>query len=56
MTITTSFAQEELEELDRLRRDQGNSRAEAIRSAVRWYVHWADRLPSEDPTAEEIEA
>ena len=56
MTIATSFPQEELAELDRLRRDQGVSRVEAIRTAVRWYARWADQLPVEDPIAEEIEA
>jgi len=56
MIVTTSFPQDELAQLDRLRRDQGVSRAEAVRSAIRWYIHWADRLPFEDPIADEIEA
>jgi metal-responsive CopG/Arc/MetJ family transcriptional regulator len=53
--IATSLPIDELKELDRLRRDQGVSRAEAIREAVRWYVRWADRLPFEDPMADEFE-
>jgi metal-responsive CopG/Arc/MetJ family transcriptional regulator len=55
-TVAVSLPQEELSELDELRRDRGVSRAEAIRDAVRWYVRWGDRLPFEDPAADEIEA
>jgi metal-responsive CopG/Arc/MetJ family transcriptional regulator len=54
-TIATILPPDELEELDRLRRSQGISRAEAIREALRWYGRWAERLPFEDPIAEEIE-
>ena len=56
MTVTTSFPQDELAELDRLRRGQGVSRAEAIRLAIRWYGRWAELIPFEDPIADEIEA
>jgi len=55
-TIAKLLPRDELEELDRLRRDQGVSRADAIRDAVRWYVRWAERLPFEDPIADETEA
>ncbi len=55
-TIATSIPQDELEELDRLRRAQGVSRAEAIRHAVRWYARWAEVLPFEDPCDNETEA
>jgi metal-responsive CopG/Arc/MetJ family transcriptional regulator len=55
-TIATSLLADELKELDRLRRDQGLSRADAICDAIRWYVRWAEKLPFEDPTADETEA
>ena len=55
-TIAKLLPRDELEELDRLRRDQGVSRADAIRDAVRWYIRWAERLPFEDPIADETEA
>lgn len=55
-TVAISLAPEELSELDGLRRDQGVSREEAIRDALRWYVRWGERLPVEDPIGEEIEA
>ena len=54
-TVAITLPPEELSELDGLRRDQGVSRSEAIREAVRWYARWADRLPFEDPIAEDIE-
>jgi|HubBroStandDraft_4_1064222.scaffolds.fasta_scaffold2375560_1 hypothetical protein len=37
-TVVTSLPQEELAELDRVRRRQGLSRSEAVRDAIRWYV------------------
>jgi metal-responsive CopG/Arc/MetJ family transcriptional regulator len=54
-TVAISLPQEELAELDDLRRDLSVTRAEVIRDALRWYVHWAERLPFEDPIADEIE-
>ena len=54
-TITTYLAQDELQDLDQFRRGQGVSRAEAVRDAVRWYIRWGDRLPIDDPAADEIE-
>lgn len=53
--IATSLPPDELEAPDRLQRDQGVSRGEAIREAVRWYARWSERLPFEDPIANEIE-
>ena len=41
----------------RMGRDQGLSRAEAIRAAIRWYIALAERLPfTEDHLLDEIEA
>jgi metal-responsive CopG/Arc/MetJ family transcriptional regulator len=54
-TIATSLPQDELAQFDEMRRDQGLSRAEAIREALRLYVRWADLLPSEDLIAEELD-
>ena len=54
-TVAISLPPEELSELDDLSRRQGVSRAEALREALRLYVRWADVLPPEDPTADEIE-
>ena len=45
ITVATPFPKDELADLDQLRREQRASRAEAIRSAVRWYIRWADQLP-----------
>jgi len=55
-TVAISLGPDELSELDAFRRSQGVSRAEAVREAVRWYARWADRLPFEDPIAEETGA
>jgi metal-responsive CopG/Arc/MetJ family transcriptional regulator len=56
-TVTTALAQEELAELDRIRRQQGLSRAEAVRDAIRWYIGAIGRLPpAEDMSPEEAEA
>lgn len=54
-TIATTLAPEELLELDQLRRDQGVSRGEVLREALRWYARWGELLPVEDPIGEEIE-
>lgn len=37
-TVTTAFDEEELGELDQLRRAERTSRPEAIRTAVRFYA------------------
>jgi metal-responsive CopG/Arc/MetJ family transcriptional regulator len=56
-TITTSLAEEELAELDRLREQHSLSRSQALRQAVRWYVSAMQRLaPPEDPLPDEVEA
>jgi metal-responsive CopG/Arc/MetJ family transcriptional regulator len=55
-TIAKLLPLDELEEFDRLRRDQGFSRMDAIREAVRWYIKSADILPfAEDFAAAEVE-
>jgi metal-responsive CopG/Arc/MetJ family transcriptional regulator len=56
-TVTTSLPQEELAELDRVRRRQGISRSEAVRDAIRWYVGAVGRLPlAEEMLPDEAEA
>ena len=55
MIVATSLPPDEIRELDRVGRDQGFSRAEAVRAAIRWYLG-SPYLPAffEDPTADEI--
>ena len=56
MTVATSLPPEEIRELDRVCRDQGVSRLDAVETAVRWYIGREGDLSSiEDPTADEIE-
>ena len=56
-TITTSLPAEELAELDRVSERQDLSRAEAVRTAIRWYIGAIGALPpAEDPIPEEAEA
>ena len=38
MTVSTSLPPDEIRELDRVGRDQGLSRAEAVRDAIRLYL------------------
>jgi metal-responsive CopG/Arc/MetJ family transcriptional regulator len=52
-TVAVCLPQEELAELDDLRRNRRLSREEAICEAVRWYLRWSDRLPYEDPIGDE---
>jgi len=56
MTVSTSLPPDEIRELDRVGRDQGLSRAEAVRAAIRWYLD-SPHLPAflEDTMADEIE-
>ncbi len=56
MTVTTSLPPDEIRELDRVGRGQGLTRAEAVRTAIRWYLG-SPYLPAffEDPTADEID-
>ena len=56
-TVTTSLPQEELAELDRVREQQGLSRSEAVRDAIRWYIGAIGRLPpAEEMLPDETEA
>ena len=56
-TVTTTLFADELAELDRVRRRESLSRAEAVREAIRWYIGAVHRLPpAEEPTPDEIEA
>lgn len=50
-TIATSLPVDELRELDRMRRGQGVSRAEAVRDAVRWYLRCSGQLVLGDQDA-----
>ena len=56
ITVATSLPPDEIRELDRVGRDQGLSRAEAVRAAIRWYLG-SPYQPAvlEDPTADEID-
>ncbi len=46
---------EDLAVLDRLCRDQGVSRDEAVETAVRWYIERGGDLPDLDEALDEIE-
>lgn len=52
--ITASLAPDDLAALDRVCRDQGVSRLDAVESAVRWYIEREGDLPSVDDPADEI--
>jgi metal-responsive CopG/Arc/MetJ family transcriptional regulator len=56
VTVTTSLPLDEIRELDRVGRDQGLTRAEAVRDAIRRYLS-SPYLPAflEDTAADEIE-
>ena len=56
VTLTTSLPPDECRELDRVRRDQGLTPAEAVRDAIRWYLD-SPHLPAflEDLMADEID-
>jgi len=54
-TVAISLAPAELSEVDQLRREQGISRAEVFREALRWYARWGELMPVEDPIGEEID-
>ena len=57
MTVTTSLPPDDIRQLDRMGRDQGLSRAEAIRAAIRWYIAMAELLPfTEDQLLDDVEA
>jgi metal-responsive CopG/Arc/MetJ family transcriptional regulator len=46
--ISATLPPEEVAELDRVCRDQGVSRLDAVESAVRWYIEREGNLPSLD--------
>jgi metal-responsive CopG/Arc/MetJ family transcriptional regulator len=46
--ITATLPPEDLAELDRVCRDQGVSRLDAVESAVRWYIEREGELPPLD--------
>ena len=46
--ITATLPPDDLAALDRVCRDQGVSRPEAVESAVRWYIDREGDLPSVD--------
>jgi len=52
--ITASLPPEDLAALDRLCRDQGVSRRDAVESALRWYIEREGDLPSVDDLDDEI--
>jgi hypothetical protein len=53
--ITASLSPDDLAALDRVCRDQGVSRHDAVESAVRWYIEREGDLPPiDDPTADGI--
>jgi metal-responsive CopG/Arc/MetJ family transcriptional regulator len=55
-TITGSLPPDDLAALDRVCRDQGVSRHDAVESAVRWYIEREGDLPPvDDPATEDME-
>ena len=46
VTVTTSLPPDEIRELDRVGRDQGLTRAEAVRDAIRWYIAAGGHMPN----------
>ena len=55
--VATALSADELAELDRVCEREDVSRAEAMRTAIRWYIGATGRLPPADAaTPEEIEA
>jgi metal-responsive CopG/Arc/MetJ family transcriptional regulator len=53
--VTATLPLDDLAELDRVCRDHGVSRHEAVESAVRWYIGRGGDLPSVDDLDDEIE-
>jgi hypothetical protein len=54
--ITATLPPEDLAALDRVCREQGVSRLDAVESALRWYIdREGDLPPIDDSAAEEIE-
>ena len=54
-SITATLPPEDLAALDRVCRDQGVSRLDAVESAVRWYIEREGDLPPVEDPADEIE-
>jgi metal-responsive CopG/Arc/MetJ family transcriptional regulator len=54
-TITATLPPDDLAQLDRVCRDQGVSRHDAVESALRWYIEREGDLPSVDDLDDEIE-
>ena len=55
MELIATIAPEDLAELDRVCRDQGVSRSDAVETALRWYIEREGEMPPiDDPAAEEI--
>lgn len=56
METTTAIPPDDLAALDRVCRDRGVSRADAVESALRWYIEREGDLPPiYDPAAEDID-
>jgi metal-responsive CopG/Arc/MetJ family transcriptional regulator len=53
--ITATLLLDDLAALDRVCRDQGVSRHDAVHEAVRWYIEREGNLPSIDDLDDEIE-
>jgi metal-responsive CopG/Arc/MetJ family transcriptional regulator len=54
--ITATLPPEDLDALDRVCREQGVSRLDAVERALRWYIdREGDLPPIDDPAADEIE-
>ncbi len=54
--ITATLPPEDLAALDRVCREQGVSRLDAVENALRWYIdREGDLPPIDDPAADEIE-
>jgi len=54
--VAISLPPEDLAALDRVCRDQGVSRPEAVESALRWYIEREGDLPWVDDPTDEIDA
>jgi hypothetical protein len=56
-TVATALSADELAELDRVCERQDLSRAEAMRTAIRWFIGRASRLPPADhATPDEVDS
>jgi metal-responsive CopG/Arc/MetJ family transcriptional regulator len=53
--ITATLPPDDLAALDRVCRDQGVSRLDAVESAVRWYIEREGDLPPVDDPLDDIE-